>query len=114
MKTIFDHIETVRQQPIHVRKQVAFGSAGAVTAVIALVWVVGSLTTGAFAIQGSSFAESVGGGRVIATTSPQDNKNLAGAAAAFSSGSSEPARIEIVTAPASTTAPQVDATVLPF
>ena len=114
MKTIFEHIEHVKGKPHHIRKRIAFTAAVSVTAVVALVWLVGSISFGAFAIAGTSFADSAGQSPVLTTDGTGGNSNLAGAAAALPS-TSGPARIEIIDA-ASTTAGQKKAeqTVIPF
>ena len=115
MKTLFDHIEHVKGKPHHIRKRVAFGVATFGSALIALVWLVGSYSSGAFVIKGSSFAMSTGQDAVVATTSAVSDQGLAGvgAAAALSSDTNVPAHIEIVdTAPAKTQ--QAEPTTLSF
>ena len=88
MKTIFEHIERVKSQPHHIRKQIAFASAAAGTIIIALVWLAGSLATGAFAINGNSF---VANAEKSAATS--DNLAGVGAASAIPDTASVPAHI---------------------
>ncbi len=112
MKTIFQHIEHVRGKPHHIRKRVAFATAAGVTAVIAFVWLAGSLTTGAFAIQGSTFADSTGQGATV--TAAGNTSGLAGAAAALpSADANAPAHIEIVDV-ASATPAKPEQTTIPF
>lgn len=113
MKNIFDHIEHVQGKPHHVRRRVAFLAAGGATGLIALVWLAGSLSSGAFAITGSSFAESTGQAPAGAVTA---SPNLAGAAAALpSAAAGTPARIEIVDAASSTSGQKkAEQTVIPF
>ncbi|MHB8709989.1 MAG: hypothetical protein ACYC6X_00315 [Minisyncoccota bacterium] len=116
MKTIFDHIEYVKGKPHHVRKQIAFTAAAMGAGLVGLVWLVGSVSLGAFAIQGTSFAESTGQAGVIATSgSDNGSSNLAGAAAALPTDANAPAHIEIIDT-ASSTAGQTKAeqTVIPF
>jgi len=114
MKTIFDHIEYVKGKPHHIRKQVAFGIAALGSALIALVWLAGSFATGAFAIQGSTFADSAGVPSAIVTTSGADTQGLAGAAAS-NGGDTVPAHIEIIdTTPEAPVAKQSEQTILPF
>lgn len=115
MQRIIRHIERVKEQPHHVRKQVAFGAAGALTGLIALVWVGASLSMGAFAIDGSDFAKSTGQGDATGiTTVPAGNPNLAGAAAALEEDG-DAARIEIIPAATTTSAkPVVEQTTIPF
>src|SRR3989344_835397 len=99
MKTIAKHVEHIQAQPHHVRKRVAFGAAVGGTALVAFVWFVGSMATGAFSIQGSNFAMGTEQNVVVATTSTIGAAGVAGAAAALE-GANAPARIEIVdTAP---------------
>jgi len=106
MKTIFEHIEHVKGKPHHIRKKVAFTAAIVVTALIALVWFVGSLSLGAFALEGSSFADAteqgsftVESGSEAGLPSKAGLPATAGVAAALE-GEDAPARIEIVdTAP---------------
>ena len=114
MKTIFDHIEYVKGKPHHVRKQVAFGVAGGISTLIALVWLVGSFSTGAFAIQGSNFAMSTNQENTVATTSAFGSQGLAGVGAAAALKDNTPAHIQIVeTAPAAKVV-KPDPTILPF
>jgi hypothetical protein len=94
MKTLSHHINTVKAQPHHVRKRVAFAAAFVTAAVIALIWLGASLATGAFAIKGSNFAEANGTPSIVATT-PSGTSLTAAAAEAGNSGS-QPAGIQIV------------------
>jgi hypothetical protein len=113
MKTVFEHIEHVKKQPHHVRQGVAFAAAASCTALVALVWLTGSLWSGTFAIRSSSFAESTGQSPTVA---PYDSgkSGLAGAAAALSDASA-PAHIEIVDAASSTSKQKkAEQTILPF
>jgi hypothetical protein len=114
MKNVFEHIEHVKGKPHHVRRRVAVAGATVGSAMIALVWLVSSVMTGAFAIEGSTFALSTGQEGAFATTSASGTEGLAGAAAAVS-GSSGKARIEIVdTTPPPVPSKQSDKTMLPF
>jgi hypothetical protein len=115
MKTIFDHIEHVKGKPHHVRRRVAFTAAAGVAASVALVWLLGNLATGTFAIQGSNFAASVGAESPVVKTSDTGTQGLAGAAAAAVQDVSAPAHIEIVdTTPTPVVTKQPDRTILPF
>jgi hypothetical protein len=114
MKTIFDHIEYVRGKPHHVRKRVAFATAAGITAVIALVWFIGSLSLGAFAISGSSFADSTGQSPAVTTDNNTGDTGIAGAAAALPSATT-PAHIEIIDAASSTSGQsKAEQTIIPF
>ena len=99
MKTIFEHIDTIKDKPHHVRERVAFGVAGGVTAVVALVWFFAVVQTGTFAIAHSNFAESTGGGKAsVAAVAPseQGGFGIAGAAAAVPTTCAVPVHIEVV------------------
>ena len=116
MKNIFEHIENAKGKPHHVRKKIVFGVAGAGTTIVALVWFVGTLSSGAFALQGGTFAESAGQFPAITVdgNSGANPQNLAGAAAALQDANS-PAHIEIVdTSPATSSGKKVEQTILPF
>ena len=114
MKTIFEHIEHMKGKPHHVRKRVAFVTAACGTAVIALVWLVGSLGTGAFAIRGATFAESTGAEPAAATAAGNNSQGLAGVAAAVES-TDVPAHIEIIDASSPAfKAKQTEQTTIPF
>lgn len=119
MKTFFDHIENAREKPHHVRKRIAFTAAAVGTGFVALVWFVGSISFGLFAIQGSTFAESTGQEGALATTGANGSSNLAGAAAALpptgQSAASAPAHIEIIDAASSTPGQgKAEQTTIPF
>jgi len=114
MKTIFEHIEYAKSKPHHIRKRIAFTAAAIGTGLVALVWFFGTLSSGAFALRGSTFAESAG--EEQATTGTENgSQNVAGAAAALGSAANAPAHIEIIDN-ASSTAPekQTEQTVIPF
>lgn len=116
MKTISQHLARVQQQPHHLRQKTMFAAAGIGTAIIALVWFIGSLATGAFAIQTGPIANEFTG---ATSTSNQQAKipanSVAGAASAFSNTNNTPAHIEIVnTTPASSSTPQAEPTTIPF
>jgi len=117
MKTIFQHIEHVKGKPHHVRKQVAFGAATAGTALIALVWLAGSLGTGSFALKATSFADNTGEGTL--TVSNDDGSNttsgIAGVGAAAALESASAPRIEIIDSVASaTSSKKAEQTTIPF
>ncbi|MFA7302180.1 MAG: hypothetical protein WC030_00310 [Candidatus Paceibacterota bacterium] len=115
MKKIADHVEHLKTKPHHVRRKVALGVAGGVTSLVAVLWLGVSLSTNAFAIQGSTFAESTAQGPAITTVTEGPEQNLAGAAAARQRDASGPARIEIVNI-ATTSAPVAprEQTTIPF
>jgi len=114
MKNVFEHIEHVKGKPHHIRKRFAFAAAGGATALIAFVWMTGSLASGAFAIQGSSFADNSRQPAVVTADTARTNANLAGAAAALPPSSvNTPARIEIVDT-ATSSKRQAEQTIIPF
>lgn len=114
MKNIFEHIEYVKSKPHHIRKSVAFGIAIAATVIIAIAWLAINLATGSFAIQGSSFADSVEQNSVDVVGGAGGNKNVAGTAAAVP-GKSAPALIEIINADSSAQKPvRIEQTTIPF
>lgn len=114
MKNVFEHIEYVKGKPHHFRRRIAAVAATVGSALIAVAWLTTSYMTGAFAIQGSSFAMSTAQEDAVATTSASDTQGFAGAAAAFGDTRS-PARIEIVdAAPAQAPAKKIEPTILPF
>ncbi len=117
MKTIFEHIEYAKSKPHHIRKRIALTATATITAVIALVWFFGTLSSGAFAIQGSTFAESTGAEPTIATGTESDSNSegIAGAAAALPNDANAPAHIEIIdTATSSAATSTAEQTVIPF
>lgn len=117
MKTIFEHIEYVKGKPHHVRKRIAYATAACGTGVIALVWLAASLGTGAFAIQGSTFADAAAkdAGTPVVSTDGTNQLAGAGAAAALLQTVDAPAHIEIVnTTPEPSNQKQAEQTTIPF
>lgn len=114
MKNIFEHIEHIKSKPHHIRKSVAFGVAALGTAIIAIAWLAINLSSNNFAIQGSSFADSVAQSSVEAVGDTSSNTNVAGAAAAIPD-SSAPAHIEIIDAqPSAKKSAPIEQTTIPF
>ena len=116
MKNIFEHIEHVKGKPHHVRKRVAFGAAAVCTAVIAFAWLAGSISTGAFALKDTSFAQSTGEDILQTVSSDNTNEQLAGVGvASVLERTSAPARIEIIdSASSASSVKKVEQTVIPF
>jgi hypothetical protein len=116
MKTVFEHVEYVKGKPHHIRKRVAFTAAACGAGLIALVWLVGSLSMGAFAIKGSNFADSTKQDGVITTSSDTSASQLAGAGAAsvFNKPADVPAHIEIVNTTPTAPQKQAEQTTIPF
>lgn len=115
MKTISEHIKHIHTKPHHVRRRIAFGAAGVGAGVLALVWLVGSVSSGVFALKPTSFADSAGAEPVTTVSGTNGaSTNLAGAAAAPAvNDANAPARIEIVDVVA-TSSPQPQQTTIPF
>lgn len=116
MKTLFEHIEHAKGKPHHVRERIAFGVASGVSGLIALVWLTGSLNSGKFALQDTSFADAVNEpSAVVVGQGNERNNSLAGAAAALPSAAKNvPAYIKIVDATASSSTRQTEQTTIPF
>lgn len=121
MKTIFEHIDSIKAKPHHIRKQVAFASAAVGAGLIALVWLVGSVTTGAFSIKGSSFAANAEQGSTVTAggdtsgNHPADSGIAGVGAAAVLPDASVPAHIEIIdTNSAAAGGKQAEQTTIPF
>jgi hypothetical protein len=115
MKKVFEHIEHIKTKPHHIRKQIAFGTAGVVTTLIAIVWLTSSIGAGTFAIRDNSFAH-INGDEGVSVVSGNNNGQLAGAAAAPEVGNSKsPARIQIIDVATSTpSSRKAERTVIPF
>lgn len=112
MKSALEHLETLKAKPHHVRKRIAFTTAGLGAAVLGLAFFGVSLASGTYAIKGSNFADVSGAAPQVATTSPSGE--LAGAAAALDQSASAPAHIEIVDASSSSPTATAKPTVIPF
>jgi len=114
MRTVFQHIDRVRERPHHVRSRIAFGTAGVIAAAIGVVWLGTSLATGAFAIQGATFADANGAAPLkVAET----GSGTGVAAVAVGTTASEPvsAPIEVIpVTPKPTTKAAPGPTVIPF
>jgi hypothetical protein len=114
MRKVAEHIEYIKGKPHHVRKRVAYATAAGGAGIIGLIWFVGNLSFGTFAIPSNSFADTADmQSSVIANGNDEAPTGLAGAAAALR-GDSEPARIEIVDAPFPNSKKQAEQTTIPF
>ncbi|MFM2331166.1 MAG: hypothetical protein RLZZ26_673, partial [Candidatus Parcubacteria bacterium] len=97
---------------------VAFGTAAGVAGLIGIVWLVGSLSMGNFALKDTSFADAVNAssaGQVVDTTTVDGSAaGLAGAAAAPAvDEKNAPAHIQIVNVTPKPT-PKPEQTTIPF
>lgn len=114
MKKLSHHIEHLRTKPHHVRRKVAVGVAAFGSGFVGLVWLVGSLASGTFAVPNTSFADLGKNQNTIATTSANTvTSGLAGVAAAAKQESTAPAHIEIVDTSPSTSV-HAEQTTIPF
>ena len=113
MKTIFEHIEHVKGKPHHIRKRVAFTAAASGAALVTLVWFIGNVSSGSFALGDSSFADMVNQGDIETTSGNPVTSGIAGVAAAIQ-GANAPAHIEIVDTASSTPMKKAEQTTIPF
>lgn len=113
MKSLAHHVRTVKAQPHHVRKQVAFATAFIVAAVIALMWAGASFATNAFAIKGSSFAEA-SGAETTSGAVTGSNTSLTASAAEAGQGTKQAPGIQIVDGTSAASAPTKQPTTIPF
>jgi hypothetical protein len=118
MRTVAEHLDRIREKPHHVRHRYALGTAGAITAVIGAAWLGISLSTGAFALHGTSFADATRGDIETSTPGEARAAAVAGAAAAPlpPAGEGAPARVEAV--PTTEAKPEkagkAEPTIIPF
>lgn len=115
MKTLTEHIHHIHGKPHHIRRQIALSLSAAVTIGIALIWLVGNVALGTFAIAGSSFADSVSREQgLTAAPSAPALPAFAGAAAALSP-TEVTAHIEIVdTTTSASKQKKAEQTIIPF
>lgn len=113
MQKLIHHINRVKEQPHHIRRQVALTVALGIAVLIGFVWLVGSLAMGSFAIKGSNFAQSVGTEPAASGNDSDATSQLAGVGAAADSSNASAPHIQIIDASTST-APQPEQTVIPF
>ncbi len=118
MKTVSEHVEHIKGKPHHIRKRIAFTAAASGAIVIALVWFVGNISLGAFALGDTSFADAVGQGNIETMSNENGSRpadsGIAGVAAALQSANA-PAHIEIVdTASSTRSIKKAEQTTIPF
>lgn len=120
MRTVLQHIDRVKERPHHVRRRIAFGTATVLASAIALVWLGTSLATGAFAIQGATFAEANGVAPVEAVADAGSGASgvaaVAATAVATETPAPEPAPAPIEVIPTKPKASRTSSgpTVIPF
>lgn len=113
MKSVSDHITYVKGQPHHVRKQVTFTLAGVGAGLVALLWLLITVSTGGFHIENANFADSTAGTVQTVTHTPASDF-LAGAADAAPETVSPP-QIQIVDTKTSVSGGKpVEQVVIPF
>ena len=112
MDALWNHINTLKAKPHDVRKQVALTYAAIGTGIVAVIWLTGSLATGAFAIHTTE--ESAQPTLTTATPTAGASLNLAGAAAALPSDTSGPAKIQIIDTTTHSPVRQPQETTIPF
>lgn len=115
-----EYVAKLKSKPEHVRKRIAVGASGAVTAVIALAWFGTLAATGAFSLSTGVVAEAESAPVALTNTNIQSNwSQLMGAVGAATGASSSTPDLTIVEGRSSTTfereqpAP-TSATVIPF
>lgn len=94
MKPLTEHIAVIRGKPEYIRKQIALGIAGALTAFIAFVWLTTSVATGAFAIRSTPLADDPQ--LAVTPESISGFGSLVGAVSAVFGGNDVAPRIEVV------------------
>jgi hypothetical protein len=111
MQALLNHIETARQQPHHVRKQIAFVVAGGVATLVALVWVGLSMAMGSFDLKGPT---SFGQGTYPADGSSTNTQLASVGAALPSTAESSKPHIEIVDVAPAKSDIKTEKTYIPF
>lgn len=108
---MFDYLEKLRRKPGHIRERIAFGTAAATTGVVALGWLMVTVSSGTFALSTPEFADTKTANEFGALVEETKTgvTSLLGAVAAFN-GDASGITIETV---ASTTV-EDQPTVLPF
>jgi hypothetical protein len=116
MDKISSYVEHIKGQPHHIRKQIAFGTAGVFTVATALVWIIGTISSGVLALKTPSFADYTEESGTAIVSGGSGSQGLAGAAAAPALGSKNaPSYIEIVDVASSTrSAKKPEQTTIPF
>lgn len=92
MERLKQHLDTLRAKPEHVRHRIAFGTAFAVTGVVALAWMATMASSGVLALREEAPAAPPDEIDAALAESTSAFSNLVGAAgAAFGAGSPEAA-----------------------
>ncbi len=116
-----DLIERMRAKPEHERRRITLLSSIGATALVALVWVTATVSSGSLAIKSDGGGTNLSGMDSASNDNPLANSQkgfsqLLGAVSAFQSGSSTQAGLRIEDAPSETPAPTGPdtRTVIPF
>jgi len=110
------HIHRLKSKPEHVRKNIAFVSAGALTALVALGWMAATVAGGTLALaptpldQGNAAALT----NAASQTSSSFSQLLGAVGAATSATSSAPALHIVDSVPETAATPAAQKTVIPF
>ena len=119
---MLDFIERLRAKPEHVRRRIAIGASGSITALAALIWVTAFTSSNAFALNTPAApADMVASGKEIQGSFGEASNgfsNLLGAVGGSASPSNEPVLIIVEEKSTSTfeqrQAPVEERTVIPF
>ncbi len=115
MQFLFNAIERTKGKPHHVRHRVAVAISATCAGLVGMLWLGVSLSHNAFAIKGTTFAQSVGATETAETVNETRSQNVAGAAAALDQKSEGPARVQIVNIVATSSPTKTeDQTIIPF
>jgi hypothetical protein len=94
---VHEVVHSLRQKPVHVRENIAFGVAGGITLLVTIGWLGANAASGTFSLAPTTLAENGNPEVQQAVASGKDNFNqLLGAASASFGASSSPATITVV------------------
>lgn len=94
-KRIHEVVHTLREKPVHVRENIAFGVAGGVTFIVAVLWFVANSASGTFSLKTPSIPDASAAGQAVAQGKDGFDQ-LLGAAGSALGASSSPAQVEVV------------------
>jgi len=95
MAAVSEHLDRLREKPHHVRRQIAFGTSVALTALVAIGWMGALVSTPKLAIENRPQDETLDMSNALTDT--QSNfSELVGAAGAAFGATSSPARVMVV------------------
>ena len=95
MAAVTEHLERLRAKPHHVRRQIAFGTSVAITALVAVGWMGALVSSPKLAIEQRTTEEDMNFGSAM-TDTRSNFSELVGAAGAAFGASSSPAQITVV------------------